>query len=40
LPTTLNALHGIVGIGPAKLEQYGDAVLLAIEDALIEPVLT
>lgn len=40
LPTTLNALHGIAGIGPAKLEQYGDAVLLAIEDALIEPVLT
>ena len=40
LPTTLNALHGIAGIGPAKLEQYGDAVLLAIEDALIEPELT
>ena len=33
LPTTLNALHSIRGIGPAKIEQYGDAVLLAIEDA-------
>ena len=33
LPTTQNALHAIRGIGPAKIEQYGDAVLLAIEDA-------
>ena len=37
LPATLTALHGIPGIGPAKLEQYGDAVLLAIEDALVDP---
>jgi hypothetical protein len=36
LPITLNALHGIQGIGPAKLEQYGDAVLLAIEDAIAQ----
>ena len=34
LPSTLDELHGIQGIGPAKLEQYGDAVLLAIEDAI------
>jgi len=34
LPTTLRALGAIPGIGPAKLEQYGDAILLAIEDAL------
>ncbi|MCU1397482.1 MAG: putative ATP-dependent helicase [Acidimicrobiales bacterium] len=33
LPTTLRALGGIAGIGPAKLEQYGDAILLAVEDA-------
>ncbi|MCU1387004.1 MAG: putative ATP-dependent helicase [Ilumatobacteraceae bacterium] len=33
LPTTLRALGSIAGIGPAKLEQYGDAVLLAVEDA-------
>ena len=36
LPAHLNALHGIQGIGPAKLEQYGDAVLLAIEDAIAQ----
>jgi hypothetical protein len=34
LPTTLRALGGIPGIGPAKLEQYGDAVLVAVEDAM------
>ncbi|MCU1396538.1 MAG: putative ATP-dependent helicase [Ilumatobacteraceae bacterium] len=33
LPTTQRALGGISGIGPAKLEQYGDAILLAVEDA-------
>ena len=33
LPSTLAALRTVQGIGPAKLEQYGDAVLLAIEDA-------
>ena len=37
LPTTLTTLHGIQGIGPAKLEQFGDAVLIAIEDALVDP---
>lgn len=34
LPTSLRALGAIAGIGPAKLEQYGDAILLAVEDAL------
>jgi superfamily II DNA helicase RecQ len=33
LPTSLAALRRIDGVGPVKLEQYGDAVLLAIEDA-------
>ncbi len=33
LPATPQALLAIQGIGPAKLEQYGDAILLAIEDA-------
>ena len=33
LPTTIRALGAIPGIGPAKLEQYGDAILLAVEDA-------
>ena len=33
LPTTQGALGRIAGIGPAKLEQYGDAILLAVEDA-------
>lgn len=37
MPSTLSELHGIQGIGPAKLEQYGDAVLLAIEDAIADP---
>jgi DNA helicase-2/ATP-dependent DNA helicase PcrA len=37
LPTSLDELHGIKGIGPAKLELYGNAVLLAVEDALTEP---
>ena len=36
LPTSVRALGGIAGIGPAKLEQYGDAVLVAVEDALEE----
>jgi len=34
LPTSLRELGAIAGIGPAKLEQYGDAILLAIEDAV------
>ncbi len=34
LPTTTRELGAIAGIGPAKLEQYGDAVLLAVEDAV------
>ena len=34
LPTTLRELGAIAGIGPAKLEQYGDAILVAIEDAV------
>jgi hypothetical protein len=34
LPSTQQALLAIQGIGPAKLEQYGDAILLAIEDAI------
>jgi DNA helicase-2/ATP-dependent DNA helicase PcrA len=33
LPSTIRALGAIPGIGPAKLEQYGDAILLAVEDA-------
>ncbi|MEO6495336.1 MAG: ATP-dependent DNA helicase UvrD2 [Ilumatobacteraceae bacterium] len=37
LPLTSQDLGRIPGIGPAKLEQYGDAVLLAIEDALSTP---
>jgi DNA helicase II / ATP-dependent DNA helicase PcrA len=37
LPTTLEALARIAGIGPVKLERYGDAVIVAIEDALIDP---
>jgi len=37
LPITTQDLGQIPGIGPAKLEQYGDEVLLAIEDALAEP---
>jgi DNA helicase II / ATP-dependent DNA helicase PcrA len=36
LPTTLSELAAIGGVGPAKLERYGDAVLLAVEDALGE----
>ena len=34
LPGTTRDLGSIAGIGPAKLEQYGDAVLLAVEDAV------
>ena len=34
LPTSTRALGAIAGIGPAKLEQYGDAILVAVEDAL------
>jgi DNA helicase-2/ATP-dependent DNA helicase PcrA len=34
LPTTLSDLARVPGIGPAKLEQYGDAVLAAVADAL------
>ncbi len=34
LPTSLADLGRVPGIGPAKLEQYGDAALLAVEDAL------
>ena len=37
LPTSLRALSSIPGIGPAKLELYGDAVLVAIEDAMASP---
>jgi DNA helicase II / ATP-dependent DNA helicase PcrA len=37
LPTTLEALARVPGIGPVKLERYGDAVLVAIEDAVPEP---
>ncbi len=37
LPTSLRALGSILGIGPAKLELYGDAVLVAIEDAMASP---
>ena len=33
LPGTLAELAQIKGIGPAKLEQYGDAVLSVIEEA-------
>jgi DNA helicase-2/ATP-dependent DNA helicase PcrA len=33
LPSSIEELRRIDGIGPAKLEQYGDAVLLAVEDA-------
>jgi DNA helicase II / ATP-dependent DNA helicase PcrA len=40
LPTSLDALRRVDGIGPAKLEQYGDAILVAIEDALIPPAPT
>jgi ribonuclease D len=31
-PTTLEELEGIPGIGPAKLEQYGSAVLAIVTD--------
>lgn len=34
LPATLAELGRIPGIGPTKLEQYGDAVLTAVEDAI------
>jgi DNA helicase-2/ATP-dependent DNA helicase PcrA len=34
LPTDTRRLGAVPGIGPAKLEQYGDAILVAIEDAL------
>lgn len=34
LPRDLRALSRINGIGPMKLEQYGEAVLVAVEDAL------
>jgi DNA helicase-2/ATP-dependent DNA helicase PcrA len=33
-PSSKTELSRISGIGPAKLEQYGDAILLAIEDAV------
>ncbi len=39
LPTSLDALRRVDGIGPAKLEQYGDAILVAVEDALSPPTL-
>ena len=34
LPGTTAALARIAGIGPAKLEQYGDAIVVTVEDAL------
>ena len=34
LPTTLDELARIKGIGPMKLEQYADRVLGAVADAL------
>jgi superfamily II DNA helicase RecQ len=33
LPRDLAAVARVVGIGPAKLEQYGDAIIEAIEEA-------
>ena len=38
MPTSVRDLLAIQGIGPGKLEQYGDAILLAIEDAREAPV--
>ena len=39
LPTDLDELARVKGIGPAKLEQYGDDVLDLVQAAL-DPVLT
>lgn len=37
LPASLDDLARVKGVGPAKLEAYGDDVLLAVEDARKEP---